>query len=53
MDLPLTEAQLADGMAKRQRGEVIQRCFPQLSADHREFLMTGTPPEVWDKMFAD
>jgi hypothetical protein len=27
--------------------------MPNLSADDREFLMTGTTPEEWDEMFGD
>ena len=32
-------------------GEVIQSAFSYLDADQREFVMTGTPPHVWDEMF--
>lgn len=28
----------------------IQFFFPELTADEREFILTGTPPEVWDNM---
>lgn len=31
--------------------ELIQNVFPELDADQREFLMTGTTPAEWDKMF--
>jgi len=33
-------------------GELIQNCFPYLSADEREILMTGIDSETWDEMFA-
>ena len=33
-------------------GESIQNCFPELSADDREILMSGIGPEKWNKMFA-
>ena len=36
---------------KWQAGELIQNAFPNLSADDREFLMTGITPEEWDKAF--
>ncbi len=36
-----------------QGGELIQRCFPEMSKDQRELLITGTHPKCWDKMFAD
>lgn len=29
----------------------IQNVAPMLTAGEREFLMTGTPPSVWDEMF--
>jgi hypothetical protein len=52
MDIPkLTPKLLAEGMAKRDAGAMIQNAFPYLSADEREFLLTGTPGDVWDKMF--
>jgi hypothetical protein len=50
MDLPITEHDFAVGMAKYRNGELIQRAFPTLNADCREFILTGTPPEVWDKL---
>lgn len=31
------------------RGEAIQYCFPYLSANEREFVMTGIPNEEWEK----
>jgi len=31
---------------------LIQNVFPELSADDREFILTGTPPEVWEEIFA-
>lgn len=34
-------------------GMNIQDAFPELSADDRELLMTGTCPECWDKLFGD
>ena len=31
----------------------IQDAFPHLHAWEREFIMTGTPPHVWEEMFAE
>jgi hypothetical protein len=31
-----------------ENGMLIQHAFPQLSADEREFLMTGLMPDSWD-----
>lgn len=38
-----------------QNGELghIQNAFPRLSAEDREFILTGTTPEEWDEMFPD
>ena len=53
IDIPaLTPEKLAIGTAKRNMGMLIQHAFPYLSSDEREFLMTGTPPEVWNDMFS-
>lgn len=32
-------------------GVAIQNAMPYLSADEREFLMTGITPEEWEKAF--
>lgn len=29
----------------------VQNAFPQLSPDHREFLITGMTPGEWDDLF--
>lgn len=34
-------------------GEYIHRAFPELSADDREFLMSGISPEGWDETFGE
>lgn len=45
LDLPITDEQLVSW----QNGTLIQFAFPDLSADEREFLMTGITPESWDE----
>jgi hypothetical protein len=50
MDLPVTQEQL-DRWQKG--GELIQRVFPHLSVQQREFLMTGTTQEEWDAAFPE
>ncbi len=37
----------------REKGHApfIQDAFPELSADDREFLLTGITPEEWDRAF--
>lgn len=34
-------------------GELAQRAFPHLTADQREFIMTGITSDEWDKAFKD
>jgi len=34
-------------------GILIQDAFPNLSADDREFILTGITPEEWDEHFSD
>lgn len=46
-EIAVTEEQLA----RWQEGELIQNVMPHLSAEDREFLMTGITPEEWDETF--
>jgi hypothetical protein len=48
-DLPITQAQID----RWQGGELIQAVFPDLSADQREFLMTGITPEEWRRFIGE
>ena len=48
-DLPITPHQLARWTA----GTLVQDAFPHLTADDREFLMTGLTPEEWQALFAE
>ena len=34
-------------------GALIQRAMPNISADEREFIMTGITPTEWDSVFGD
>lgn len=34
-------------------GKLIQRAFPLLSADDREFIMTGITPDEWEATFKE
>lgn len=47
MDLPITEQQIN----LWQGGMLIQKAMPQLTADQREFLITGATKEEWDAAF--
>jgi hypothetical protein len=35
------------------KGMLIQTAFYMLNAGEREFLLSGTTPEEWDRMFQD
>ena len=47
MELPITLEQLRDYSS----GTHIQRAFPNLTADQREFILTGYTKEDWDALF--
>ncbi len=49
LDIPVTVEQLADW----QSGTLIQNAMPNLSPDHREFLMTGITPTEWEDAFGE
>jgi hypothetical protein len=48
MDIPITPQQL---VLLENRERAIQDIVPHLSAEHREFLMTGMTPEEWNEAF--
>ncbi len=50
MTINVTEQQLAH---YSNSGMCIQDALPHLSADEREFLMTGVTPAEWNEMFGD
>lgn len=39
-----------EGYMKYKAGHLVQDCFPEMSADDREFLITGICPKCWDSM---
>lgn len=49
MDIAINEYQLR----MWQKGTLIQVAMPQISADEREFIMTGITPEEWEETFKD
>ena len=49
LDLPITEQQIAAWIS----GTLIQEAMPQLSADEREFVMTGVTTEEWEAEFGN
>lgn len=48
LDIPVTEGQLEFWL---NGGRPIQEVLPFLTADEREFLMTGITAEEWEKAF--
>lgn len=48
-EIPVTPEQLY----RWEEGMLIQDAMPHLSADEREFIMTGITPEEWDETFPD
>lgn len=49
IEIPVTEVQLDNW----NKGMLIQEAMPDISADHREFIMTGVTPDEWDEAFED
>lgn len=48
-EINVTDEQIEDW----KNGTLIQNAMPNLSADDREFLLTGTTPEEWKSIFGD
>lgn len=48
MDLPITNAQLTRWV--NDPTLMVQDAFPSLSAGEREFLISGSTPEEWDRL---
>ena len=51
MEIPMSIEAYALGMRAWKKGALIQEAFPTLSADVREFIMSGITPQEWDDMF--
>ena len=49
LDLDVTEEQLNNW----KRGDLIQRAMPNLSADEREFIITGILPGQWETLMKE
>jgi hypothetical protein len=47
--IAVTQDQLDDWLS----GVLIQNAMPHLTADEREFIMTGITPDVWEELFAE
>lgn len=55
MNIDITQAQLNAwvGGEKGMYGSLIQDVMPNISADEREFIMTGITPDEWDAEFGE
>ena len=49
LEIPCTEEQ----MAAYKDGALIQIAFPDLTADQREFILTGITGAEWDELFKE
>lgn len=50
MDIPVSEERVRAWMKS---DELVQNAFPELTADQREFLLTGILPDEWDELFEE
>lgn len=51
LDLNVTQEQLDRFDVRRETGEYVQTIFPHLSAEDREFILSGITGEQWKKEF--
>ena len=49
LEIPCTEEQ----MVAYKSGALIQVAFPNLTADQREFILTGITKDEWDELFKE
>jgi hypothetical protein len=42
-----------DKVRNWRKGKYVQHVWPELSADIREVVITGTHPECWDELMSD
>jgi hypothetical protein len=53
LDLDVTQEQMQRFENRIANGEYVQNIFPQLSAEFREFILTGITPQEWDEIFSE
>lgn len=51
MDIGMDPVAFSTALRDWEGGALIQEAFPDLSADEREFLMTGSTPAEWQEVF--
>ena len=47
LNIPVTASQLYNW----ENGMLIQEAMPNLSTEDREFILSGSTPEEWDRLF--
>ena len=50
-DIPITENQYF--AYRSSPSALVQDAFPSLTADQREFILTGSTPEEWNEAFKE
>jgi glutamate formiminotransferase len=50
MEIPVTLERLDDWQQNRR---LVKEAFPDLTADQREFLLSGIKPEKWKEIFGN
>jgi hypothetical protein len=53
VELPLTNEAYQLSLKAWRNGALIQKAFPTLDADQREFIMTGITAEEWNAHFEE
>jgi uncharacterized phage-associated protein len=51
MTFPVLKSLFDESFRAWQHGQLIQDAFPTLTADEREFLISGATPEEWAEAF--
>ena len=50
-EIPMSIDAYTQGFYAWKRGALIQEAFPSLSAEDREFILSGITPEEWEDTF--
>ena len=52
LDLPISKTRFGECYKKWRDGALIQKAFPELNAEEREFGLSGSSPGEWAETFA-
>lgn len=42
-----------EDLEKYNKGKLVQECFPYISTEYRELLISGMCPECWDNLYEE